>query len=157
VQLRDIRVCQPRQRVAFAQEALDQFRCRQFAANELQRDLMSELPIRAFGQIHAAHAANTQFAQQTICADLCAGVRRGRFLGKQRRQQFGDAIGEPIRRRARGKQRAQFGQGRCIAGTGPLDPRLALFRRLIEGLREQQLHPRPVHRAVHGKAAPSSR
>ena len=63
VQLRDVRVRQSREGVAFTQEALDQFRRGEFAANEFQRNLMSELPIGTFGQIHAAHSADTEFAQ----------------------------------------------------------------------------------------------
>ena len=86
VQRRDVRMREPRERVALAQEPPQQLGTAELAADQLQRHLRDELSIGTFGEEHATHAARADFAQQTIRSDARAGARsvRGfaRALGK---------------------------------------------------------------------------
>jgi len=74
-QPRDARMVQPRQQFALAGEPLAQFR-RGFGhrVEQLQRDLLHEAAMTAFGQIDHPHAASTQTLQQAV---LAGGVGRG--------------------------------------------------------------------------------
>ncbi len=72
VQPRDVGMCERRENVALAHEALD-LHARP-GQRQLERDFALQLAVAAFGEPHAAHAAEADFADQPIRADDAAGA-----------------------------------------------------------------------------------
>ncbi len=82
-EVRDVRMAQPRQDLALAQEALVQGRAA--AAHQLQRDLLRDV-VDPLGQVHRAHAALAEQAQDAVAA---GDDRAGRQPGVDRRHAVG--------------------------------------------------------------------
>jgi hypothetical protein len=71
VQRRDIRMHQPGQDAALALETLMR-RCADARLHDLERHLLRELAVRAFGQVHHAHAADAEQARDPVRAEMPA-------------------------------------------------------------------------------------
>ena len=90
----DVWMIEARQNLPFAAKALKDGVAVTAAFDELDRDLFAELLVRALGQIHRAHAAPTQLANNPVRTDPAAHQRTAcRFNGRRgarldRRKQY---------------------------------------------------------------------
>lgn len=130
----DVRMVQARENVAFAREPLAHGAGKQMHVRQLERDRTIQLPVNALGEPDDAHAAGTEFADETIDADL--GIRSNIFVGCRI-----EARTFQIRGRHRGgcvaEDAAQPGALFRIARLLSIEPRCPFGFRQIQGFIEQ--------------------
>ena len=77
-------MAQVRQDLPLALEAQDRSFGGDVVAEELERDLLLELPVRALGQIHRPHAAVSQLLDDPIRPDVLSAGQGAGLLGPGR-------------------------------------------------------------------------
>ena len=124
-QLRDVRVLQPRQQFAFAAELILHVRAVHAELDQLQRDALGELAVRAFGEPHAAHAAAAEFAHQAVGADELPGFVASGWVDVVDQDLGGERVDRAVEQLpvvvVEGKQDAHMGEQAGVAAAFALD------------------------------------
>src|SRR5439155_5916188 len=97
------RMIERREDLPLGAEALDVHVGVEAGAQQLERDVLRELPVRALGEEHARHSAAADLAHDAVAADpppdVAAGARRILSLGDAQRRHRGRRCGEEAFRR----------------------------------------------------------
>ena len=152
MKLGDVGVHEPGEKAALAQKAFARFAAGEIRAHELQSDALDEIVAIALGQIHAAHAAFTDQAQQTQAADARTGqigrATRGPHASQRcGRVAFEDSVRDLLRRQKAPDFVEQLGIAILAEQPGNA---LAVRHRLR--FAEQPLDLFPASRFGHGTA-----
>ena len=140
VQLRDVRMHEPREDFALAQEAKTRLGAGEIAADALERHALREIAAFPLGEEHLAHAAFAEELEQLVDADAPSGEILGFDVVEQPVEQAAAVAREDRRRtRLRAEQRLDFLAQRNVPAACRGEPCGTLAVGQVLTLQEQRL------------------